>query len=435
MTGAAPRPRAVLHVDMDAFYASVEVLDDPSLRGTALIVGGEGPRGVVASCSYEARAWGVRSAMSSVEARRRCPHAVFVPGRHSRYGQVSAVIQQVFASMTPLVEPIALDEAFLDVTGAQRDREPWELGASVRAAVADATGLTCSVGVATSKLIAKLASEAAKPVVDRPGPGPSAGQVVVRRRRPDDGRDLVGSTCRAVGVVEVAAGDETAFLHPHPARALWGVGPATMQRLARFGVRTVGDIAALPRDTLVRSLGDSLGMHLHRLSQADDPRPVEPDRPTKSVGHEETFDRDVASVEELHVEVIRMADAVGGRLHRAGLAGRTVTLKVKWPDFTQTTRSRTLDRPTDGSTAIAEVALALLHEPEMAARVVAQGVRLLGVSVANLGEEGPAPQLSLFDQPPAEPAGLRGGATGARAAGAGASPAPAGDPRAREPPG
>lgn len=415
---SASAPRAVLHVDMDAFYASVEVLDDPSLRGRPVIVGGDGPRGVVASCSYEARASGVRSAMSGAEARRRCPSAVFVAGRHARYSEVSSLVHAVFGSVTPLVEPIALDEAFLDVSGARHGRAPWEIGAGLRRAVFDATGLTCSVGVATSKLIAKLASESAKPYVETtaasaaelparratsPGParhGGPTGSVVVQRRRPGDGRDRTGSTCRAVGVVEVEPGCEIAYLHPHPARALWGVGPATMERLSRFGVHTVGDIAALPRDTLVRALGDSLGVHLHRLAMADDPRPVEPDRPTRSVGHEETFERDLTSVDAAHVEVLRMADAVGGRLRRAGLTGRTVTVKFKWPDFTITTRSRTLPRPTDGATTIARTATELLHEPGIAERITGQGVRLIGVSVANLGEPGPgtdAPQLSLFD--------------------------------------
>lgn len=414
----ASAPRAVLHVDMDAFYASVEALDDPSLRGRPVIVGGDGPRGVVASCSYEARATGVRSAMSGAEARRRCPDAVFVAGRHARYSEVSSLVHAVFGSVTPLVEPIALDEAFLDVSGARHGRAPWEIGAGLRRAVFDATGLTCSVGVATCKLIAKLASESAKPYVEAgaraavepvaqrsfpPGAargGGRTGPVVVHRRRPGDGRDRPGSTCRAVGVVEVEAGDEITYLHPHPARALWGVGPATMDRLARFGVHTVGDIAALPRDTLVRALGDSLGVHLHRLAMADDPRPVEPDRPTRSIGHEETFERDLTSVDAAHVEVLRMADAVGGRLRRAGLTGRTVAVKLKWPDFTITTRSRTLPRPTDGATTIARTATELLHDPVIAERITSQGVRLIGVSVANLGESGPgaeAPQLSLFD--------------------------------------
>lgn len=425
----ASAPRAVLHVDMDAFYASVEVLDDPSLRGRPVVVGGDGPRGVVASCSYEARASGVRSAMSGAEARRRCPSAVFVPGRHARYSEVSSLVHAVFGSVTPLVEPIALDEAFLDVSGARHGRAPWEIGAGLRRAVFDATGLTCSVGVATSKLIAKLASESAKPYVETvaetaagapfqrsflPGAartvGPT-GPIAVQRRRPGDGRDRTGSTCRAVGVVEVESGDEIAYLHPHPARALWGVGPATMERLARFGVRTVGDIAALPRDTLVRALGDSLGVHLHRLAMADDPRPVEPDRPTRSVGHEETFERDLTSMHAAHVEVLRMADAVAGRLRRAGLTGRTVTVKFKWPDFTLTTRSRTLLRPTDGAATIASTATELLHDPGIAGRITGQGVRLIGVSVANLGEPGPeaaAPQLSLFDATGPKAGAVRG---------------------------
>jgi DNA polymerase IV len=405
--------RSILHVDMDAFYASVEVLDDPSLAGKAVIVGGEGARGVVASCSYEARAFGVRSAMSSIEAKRRCPHAVFVGGRHGRYGEISEQIHAVFADVTPLIEPIALDEAFLDVTGARRRMGSGaDIAAHIRATVFEVTGLQCSVGVATSKLIAKLASEAAKPSVETVrGRTPRSAHVAVSERAPNDGRVTVGAVCPSPGVVEVASGDEREFLHAHHARALWGVGPATMERLARFGVNTVGDIAQLPRETLVRAVGKAVGEHLHQLSNAIDERAVEPDRLTKSVGHEETFASDVRELSVMKVEVQRMSDAVGRRLKRAGLAGRTVTVKIKWPDFTMTTRSSTGTRAIDGGSLIADIAQGLLAEPELADRIARHGVRLLGVSVANMATDKPdakaivaiaetSPQLSLFDTGP-----------------------------------
>ena len=285
----------ILHVDMDAFYASVEVLEDPSLAGKAVIVGGTGDRGVVASCSYEARAYGVRSAMPSGRARRLCPRAVFLPGSFDRYADYSRRLHEVLLSFTPLVEGIALDEAFLDVGGARRllGTAP-EIGAAIRRRIADDLHLNASVGVATCKLIAKLASEAAKPTASPSGavPGP--------------------------GVLVVEPGEEIAFLHPHPVQALWGVGPATRARLDRFGVRTVGDLAALPVETLVGALGQSLGRHLHDLAWARDDRPVEPDRAVKSIGHEETFGQDLFDVDRLHAQVVRQCDAVATRLRRAG---------------------------------------------------------------------------------------------------------------------
>jgi DNA polymerase IV len=353
---------------MDAFYASVEVLQDPSLAGRPVVVGGTGSRGVVASCSYEARAYGVRSAMPSARARRLCPDALFLAGSFDLYEDYSRRLHAVLQSFTPLVEGIALDEAFLDVGGARRLLGPApEIGAAIRRRIADDLGLSASVGVATCKLIAKLASEAAKPTASPGGavPGP--------------------------GVLVIEPGEEIAFLHPHPVQALWGVGPATRARLDRFGVTTVGDLAALPVGTLVGALGRSLGHHLHDLAWARDDRPVEPDRAVRSIGHEETFGRDLFDLDSLHVQVVRQCDSVATRLQRAGVAGRTVTLKVRFGDFRTITRSRTVARPTSAGPSLARVAAELLDGVDCS-----PGVRLVGVSVSNLAEP-ESEQLRLDD--------------------------------------
>jgi DNA polymerase IV len=358
----------ILHVDMDAFFVSVELLRRPELRGQPVVVGGTGNRGVVAAANYEARVHGVFSAMPTAHARRLCPHAVFLPGDHDHYAAVSSRVMDLFREVTPLVEPLSLDEAFLDVSGARRAvGDAPSIAHLLRQRVRDAEQLECSVGVATSKLVAKLASEAAKPRI-------RAGRVV-----PGDG----------VRVVE--AGHERAFLHPLPAQALWGVGPKTLARLERLGVHTVGDIAALPVDTLVRALGEAHGRHLHQLSLAIDDRPVTPDQRLKSVGHEETFPHDLRDPDQLHREVVRMADGVGSRLRRAGLAGRTVTLKVRFGDFRTITRSATLSSAVDEGLPIAHTASDLLTAIDPS-----PGIRLLGVSVSGLTEE-TARQLSFAD--------------------------------------
>ena len=353
---------------MDAFYAAVEVLEDPSLAGRPLIVGGPGSRGVVASCSYEARSYGIHSAMPSMRAKRLCPHAVFVPGRYDLYHDHSKRLHGVLTSFTPLVEGIALDEAFLDVTGARRLWGPGpEIAAAIRARVFAETGLWCSVGVATSKFLAKLASEAAKPRAGPPGSPPTPG----------------------LGVKVVAPGDELAFLHPLPVGALWGVGPATRTRLDRFGIRTVGDLAAMPEATLVGALGEAHGRHLHALAWAGDDRPVEPERAAKSIGHEETYASDHHSRDTLRKEALRLSDAVANRLREAGVAGRTVTLKIRFATFQTITRSRTVPAPVDAGPAIARVATELLDAIDPST-----GVRLLGVSLSNLAPR-PAEQLRL----------------------------------------
>jgi len=362
---------SILHVDMDAFYAAVETLEDPGLAGKPVIVGGTGNRGVVAACSYEARIFGVHSAMPSVRARRLCPNAVFLPGRFDRYADYSRRLHEILLSFTPLVEGIALDEAFLDVAGARRLLGPAEdLAFEIRRRIREELGLTASVGASTSKLIAKLASEAAKPRVTRRGVEPGS------------------------GVRVVAPGDELAFLHPHPVQALWGVGPATLKQLQRFGVRTVGDLAALPEDTVVHALGEAQGRHLHALAWGRDERPVEPDRAAKSIGHEETYAHDHYEREVLRQEAVRMAESVAARLRELGQAGRTITVKVRFADFQTITRSRTVPEPVDTGVAMATVACELLDQVDPS-----PGVRLLGVTASNLAAK-QAQQLSLDDAMP-----------------------------------
>jgi DNA polymerase IV len=366
--GSPPSHRTILHVDMDAFFVSVELLRRPELRGQPVVVGGSGNRGVVAAASYEARAYGVRSAMPSARARRLCPHAVFIHGDHAHYSEVSERVMTLFRSITPLVEPISLDEAFLDVTGARRSAgDGPTIAHRIRRQVEAAERLTCSVGVAPSKMLAKLASEAAKPRASTEGP-------------------VFGS-----GVHVVAPGEELAFLHPLPARALWGVGPATLARLERLGVRTVGDIAAIAEATLISRLGTAHGRHLSRLANGLDERAVVPEQAPKSVGHEETYPSDHYDRTPLAREVVRMADAVAGRLRRHGLAGRTVTLKIRFGDFRTITRSTTIPAALDEGPAIAREARALLDSIDPT-----PGVRLLGVSVSGLVPGG-ARQLTLDD--------------------------------------
>lgn len=347
---------AILHVDMDAFFASVEVLDDPSLAGKPVIVGGRGARGVVASCTYEARAYGVRSAMPSVRARQLCPHAVFVDGHYARYAEVSGRLRQVLLSATPVVEPIGLDEAFLDVTGSQRLLgTPEAMARSLREGVHHELSLDCSVGIGRSKMIAKLASRAAKPIATREGRRPGRGVVAVR---PDE---------------------EAGFLQPLPVEALWGVGPATARRLHDLGVRTVGDLSLVPETTLVRRLGRAQGAHLLALARAEDRDPVVPDRPAKSLGHEETFQEDLAERTVLVRHLDRMAESVAMLLRAHELVGRTVTVKVKLADFSLVTRSHTLPVGIDDGRAVGTLARALLEVVDVDA-----GVRLLGVSVSGL---------------------------------------------------
>ncbi len=359
--------RVILHVDMDSFFASVEVLDDPSLSGKPVIVGGSGARGVVAACTYEARMFGVHSAMPSSVARRLCPGAVFVDGRFHRYLEVSGQLHHIFESVTPLVEGISLDEAFLDVTGArQLLGDGRAIADAIRHRVVDELKLTCSVGVGRTKLMAKLASKAAKPVATRAGVTPGPGVVVV----PPEG--------------------ELDFLHPLPVRALWGVGPVTGRRLEALGVTSIGGLAGLPSGALERYLGSAAGAHLGALARGEDPRPVVPDQPAKSIGHEETFASDLWDPVDLHRHLARMVDASATSLRQSKLAARTVSLKIRFADFSMVTRSHSMASPIDTSAAIGAVAGALLDSVEPA-----QGIRLLGVSLAGLGDRDAGYQLSF----------------------------------------
>jgi DNA polymerase-4 len=304
--------------------------------------------------------------MPTVTARRLCPQAIYLDGRHGRYREVSRQVMAVFERFTPLVEPLSLDEAFLDVTGSIRAFGPaQQIAADIRGEVRDDIGLTCSVGIATNKFLAKLGSEQAKPTPSPQGP-------------------ILGS-----GIFEVAPGHELDFLRPLPVQALWGVGRATLAKLARLGVRTVGELADLPEAAITGALGSAVGLHLHRLSNGIDDRPVVIDQRPKSVSHEETFAVDQPDRAALDRELVRMADSVGSRLRGASLSGRTVTLKVRFGSFETITRSQTSTASLDDGLAIATVARELLDRVD-----VTVGVRLIGVGVSNL-EEGAARQLTL----------------------------------------
>ncbi len=350
--------RTILHVDLDAFFASVEQRDNPELRGRPVIVGGAGgedARGVVSAASYEARAFGVHSAMSLREAYRRCPHGVFVPVHGRRYQAASREVMAILRRFTPQVEPISIDEAFLDVTGsAALFGDGPSIARQIKAAVRDEVGLTVSVGVASTKLVAKIASDL---------------------RKPD-------------GLVVVPHGGEAEFLRPLPIERLWGVGEKTAAVLAEYSVRTIGDLAALPPDLLVRRFGKH-GASLVDRARGIDPDPVDDGDPAKSVGHEHTFDVDSSDPEVIERTLLAMADGVAGRLRSAGVRAGTVTVKIRDSGFHTITRQRTLAEPTDLTEPIFRAALELAR-PE----VRGMRVRLLGVTASNLGER---EQLSLFE--------------------------------------
>ncbi len=367
---------AILHLDMDSFYVSVEVLRDPSLAGRPVVVGGTGSRGVVASASYEARAYGVRSAMATARARRLCPDAVFVQGDHAAYGEVSAELHRILGSVTPVIEPIALDEAFLDVAAARRlFGSGREIAWMLREKIHDELHLGCSVGVAAKKLFAKLASEDAKPIADRRGTRP-------------------GSGVRVITAVE-----ELLFLHALPVRALWGVGPKTFERLARFGVVTIGDLSRIRLDVLEAALGPSLSLHLHDLSRGLDPRPVVSERGVKSISHEETFSADLTERHVIDDAIVRLSDAVASRLRGGEMKATTVHLKLRFADFATITRSAKQPMPLDTGPGLARVVKAMIDQLEATdGDRLADGVRLIGVAATGFDDvAGGAVQLSLDD--------------------------------------
>ncbi|HVA59960.1 MAG TPA: DNA polymerase IV [Mycobacteriales bacterium] len=352
----------VLHVDMDAFYASVELRRRPDLAGQPVIVGGLGSRAVVLSASYPAREYGVHSAMPMLRARRLCPQAVVLEPDHAAYAEASAGVLAVFRTLTPLVEPIALDEAFLDVAGAERRLgRPARIGELIRARVYDEQGITCSVGVAATKFVAKLASAHAKP----------DGLLVVPRDQ----------------VVN--------YLHPLPVSALWGVGDKTEEALVRLGLRTIGDLAHVPVATLKRALGVAAGTHLAELAWGRDPRRVVAEEPDRSIGAEETFPSDVDDPRLLHRELLRLSERTAARLRAAGQVGRTVSIKVRFADFTTLTRSRTLPDPTDVAQEIYRIARILFDGLGLQrARIRLVGVRVEGLA----GAAGAFRQLALAER-------------------------------------
>lgn len=351
----------ILHVDMDSFFVEVERLSDPGLVGKPVAVGGAGPRGVIASASYEAREFGVHSAQPTSTARRLCKGLIVVPPDHARYGDVSAELFSIFRSFTPLVESLSLDEAFLDVRGLRLHYDsPVDVGEGVRSKIRSELGLPASVGVASVKFIAKLASEAAKPD----------------------------------GLRHISVSEQSSFLHSLTASAMWGVGPATMAALTRLGVETVGDIAALPKSVLTNAVGPAAGHHLHELARGHDPREVVPDIAAKSISVEETYDEDLEGTEVVETALLAHAQRLSGRLRRAGLRARTISLKVRYPDFKTVTRSLTVPSPVDGSRQLFKIAVDLLGALD-----ADRPVRLLGLAGGSLEPAETPTQLDIDSDP------------------------------------
>lgn len=353
---------------MNAFYVSVELLRHPELKGKPVVVGGTGGRGVVSAASYEARQFGVYSAMSSLMAMRLCPDAVFLPPDMDHYLEMSHRLREIFEMFTPLVESISVDEAFLDVTGAQTLLgDAPTIASDLRRTVGEHTQLPCTVGIAPNKFLAKMASEFAKPKARPEGIEPG------------------------FGVYQIVPGEELNFLRPMPVKSLWGVGPATRTKLERLGLHTVGDLAGVNVEVLCRAVGNAHGRHLHALAHGIDNRPVEPERIAKSIGNEETFARDVYSVDELHPHLVRLCESVARRTREADVAAGTLMLKVKFSSFETVTRSVTSSSAlTTGPSMVAAL------EPLLATLDCSQGVRLLGVHAQKL-MQGTSSAPTLFD--------------------------------------
>ncbi len=355
-TSTSP-PRTILHIDMDAFFASIEQRDHPELRGKPVLVGGDGPRGVVAAASYEAREYGCHSAMPSSMAKRNCPHAIFVSGSHSNYRAVSKQVFEILERFSPAIQPISIDEAFLDVTGSTHlFGSPEEIAIEIRRLVKAELNLTCSIGIAPNKFLAKLASDMNKP----------------------DGYTLITtSTIQST-------------LDPLPVSTIWGVGPSTQRKLERLGIRTVKDLRGLEQTTLRANFGD-WGEKLYRLARGIDSRPVRIDKGAKSISHEHTFEADLSNLDELQSLLARQSQDVATRLRKHNRFAKTISIKVRFGDFETITRSQTLDQQTDETAIIHQTARTLFDQWAKSFRPV----RLLGIGLSQLTES-PA-EASLFD--------------------------------------
>ena len=350
----------IIHLDMDAFYPSVEVLDNPALKGKPVIVGGSKERGVVSSASYEARKFGIHSAQPIAKAKRLCPGGIFLPVRMSRYQEISKQVFKIFHRFTPLVEPISIDEAFLDVTDSIRlFGQPGNIAKKIKQIILTETGLTISAGVAPSKFVAKIASD-----IDKPD-----GLTVVH---PDDVRD---------------------FLDPLPVKKMWGVGKVSQRLLSRLNIHNFRDLRQTPVKVLEKKFGKH-GVKIHLLAMGVDERDVIPDHDVKSIGHEQTFLKDIISLDTVQKELLALGSKVARRMRQKGLKGKTITLKVKYSDFVQITRSVTLPKSIDDGSEIYSVACRLLEKTG----VTKKPVRLLGISLSRLSCLGTGTQLSLFDQ-------------------------------------
>ena len=363
-------PRTILHIDLDAFFCAVEETRNPELHGKAFAVGGRpDERGVVASCSYAARRMGVRSAMPMAKALRLSPGLIIVSSRHPLYRDVSRQVMQLLHDLTALVEQISIDEAFLDISNIHE--EPEAIARNLQARVRDELQLPCSIGIASNKLVAKIATEVGKSLSLR-------------------NTQTRGEIAPPNALTIVPFGEEAAFLSPLPADMLWGVGPKTFARLAELGIHTVGDIAKWPESELIRMFGEN-GRDLARHARGVDDRPITTEHETKSISQEITFSRDVRDDKVLQKTVQEMSAEVGAQLRKNNLAGKTIKLKLRWPDFTTLTRQTTFNYPTDQEDEIAKAALELLKS----VRKPNQAVRLIGVGVTGLGQ--PIRQLGLWD--------------------------------------
>jgi len=352
----------IIHFDMDAFYPSVEILDNPALKGKPVIVGGRKERGVVSSASYEARRFGVHSAQPVAKAKRLCPDGIFLPVRMSRYQEISKQVFKICYRFTPLVEPLSIDEAFLDVTGSIRlFGQPEDIAKQIKQIVLTETGLTVSAGVAPSKFVAKIASD-----IDKPD-----GLTVVH---PDGVRD---------------------FLDPLPVKKMWGVGKVTQLILSQLNIHTFRELRQTPVKVLEKKIGKH-GVKIHLLAMGIDERDVIPDHDVKSIGHEQTFSQDIISLNVAQKELLALSNKVARRMRHKGLNGKTITLKVKYFDFVQITRSATLPKSIDDGFKMYSVVCRLLKKTE----VTKKPIRLLGISLSQLSFSGIGAQLSLFDQDP-----------------------------------